>query len=201
MGGWSGCCAWPTPNEPSERAPGRKARPMHRAPAIPGEAEAMLEIGYTLSSEEFGPTDLVALAERAEEVGFTFALVSDHFHPWIDRQGQSPFVWSVIGAVAHATSRLRLGTGVTCPIVRYHPAIVAQAAATSAALMPGRFFLGLGSGENLNEHIVGKGWPSAPIRIEMMDEAVDIIRLLWKGGEQSFRGKYFTIDHARVSTL
>src|SRR5947207_9096014 len=141
--------------------------------------EPGFEIGYALSSEEHGPRELVAQARRAEEVGFAFALISDHFHPWIDRQGQSPFVWSVIGAIAQATTRLRLGTGVTCPIVRYHPAIVAQAAATSAALMPGRFFLGVGSGENLNEHIVGRGWPSAPIRIEMMDEAIDIIRLLW----------------------
>lgn len=161
----------------------------------------MAELGYALSSEEHPPSKLVSLARSAEEVGFTFALISDHFHPWLDRQGNSPFVWTVIGAIAHATARLRLGTGVTCPTVRYHPAIVAQAAATAAALMPGRFFLGIGSGENLNEHIVGRGWPSAPIRLEMMDEAVDIIRLLWKGGEQSFRGKYFTVDHARLYTL
>jgi len=126
----------------------------------------MLEIGYTLSSEEFGPADLVALAERAEDVGFTFALISDHFHPWIDRQGQSPFVWSVIGAVARATTGLRVGTGVTCPIMRIHPAIVAQAAATSAAMMPGRFFLGLGTGENLNEHVTGECWRPAAVRLD-----------------------------------
>jgi G6PDH family F420-dependent oxidoreductase len=161
----------------------------------------MAKIGYALSCEEHAPVDLVRYAKCAEDVGFEFALISDHFHPWIDRQGQSPFVWSVIGAIAQATSRLRLGTGVTCPIVRYHPAIVAQAAATSAALMPGRFFLGLGSGENLNEHIVGKGWPSAPVRQKMLEEAVEIIRLLWQGGEQSYFGTHFTVDHARLYTL
>src|SRR5437763_2254339 len=115
----------------------------------------MAEIGYSLASEEWGPRELVDLAERAERGGFSFALISDHFHPWIDRQGQSPFVWTVIGGIARATRRLRLGTGVTCPTMRIHPAIVAQAAATCAAMMPGRFFLGVGSGENLNEHILG----------------------------------------------
>jgi coenzyme F420-dependent glucose-6-phosphate dehydrogenase len=110
-------------------------------------------------------------------------------------------VWTVIGAIAQATTRLRLGTGVTCPTVRYHPAIVAQAAATSAALMPGRFFLGVGSGENLNEHIVGQGWPSAPVRQEMLEEAIEIIRLLWQGGERNFFGTHFTVDHARLYTL
>jgi G6PDH family F420-dependent oxidoreductase len=159
------------------------------------------KIGYALSSEEHAPTDLVRYARCAEDTGFDFALISDHFHPWIDRQGQSPFVWSVIGAIAQVTSRLRLGTGVTCPLVRYHPAIVAQAAATSAALMPGRFFLGLGSGENLNEHIVGKGWPSAPVRQKMLEEAIEIIRLLWQGGEQSYFGTHFSVDHARLYTL
>jgi coenzyme F420-dependent glucose-6-phosphate dehydrogenase len=161
----------------------------------------MVELGYALSSEEHTPNDLVRNAARAEEVGFTFALISDHYHPWIDRQGHSPFVWNVIGAIAHATTRLRLGTGVTCPTVRIHPAVVAQAAATSAAMMPGRFFLGVGSGENLNEHIVGEGWPSAPIRLDMLEEAVEVIRLLWQGGEQSYDGTYYTVDHARLYTL
>ena len=161
----------------------------------------MVEIGYALSCEEHAPNDLVRHAHEAEETGFTFALISDHFHPWIDRQGHSPFVWSVIGGIAHATRRLRLGTGVTCPIMRYHPAIVAQAAATSAAMMPGRFFLGVGSGENLNEHILGEGWPSAPVRQEMLEESIEIIRLLWQGGERSFDGTYFTVDHARLYTL
>src|SRR5919206_1834888 len=145
----------------------------------------MVELGYALSSEEHLPNDLIRYAQRAEEVGFTFALISDHYHPWIDQQGQSPFVWSVIGAIAQATQRLRLGTGVTCPIIRTHPAIIAQAAATSAALMPGRFFLGVGSGENLNEHVLGDKWPAPDERLEMLEEAVEVIRLLWQGGYQT----------------
>ena len=161
----------------------------------------MVELGYALSCEEHAPNDLVRHAQCAEEVGFKFAMISDHFHPWLDKQGHSPFVWSVIGGIAHTTQRIKLGTGVTCPIMRYHPAIVAQAAATSAAMMPGRFILGLGSGENLNEHILGEGWPSAPVRQDMLEEAIEIIRLLWQGGEQSFDGAYFTVDHARIYTL
>jgi coenzyme F420-dependent glucose-6-phosphate dehydrogenase len=161
----------------------------------------MLEIGYTLSSEEFGPSDLVRFAARAEEVGFSFALVSDHFHPWIDAQGHSPFVWSVIGGVAQATERLRLGTGVTCPLIRIHPGIVAQAAATSEAMMPGRFFLGVGTGENLNEHIFGDRWPPAAERQRMLEEAVACIRQLWKGEETSFRGDYYTVENARIYTM
>src|ERR1044072_1518791 len=117
-----------------------------------------MKIGYAMSSEEHGPADLVRYAQRAEQIGFEFALISDHYHPWIDRQGHSPFVWCVIGAIAQATSTLRLGTGVTCPIMRIHPAIIAQAAATAAAQMPGRFFLGVGAGENMKEHIVGEPW-------------------------------------------
>ena len=161
----------------------------------------MPEFGYALSSEEHGPAELVRFAQAAESAGFEFALISDHFHPWIDKQGQSPFAWTVIGAIAQATTRLRLGTGVTCPMVRYHPAIIAQAAATSAALMPGRFFLGVGSGENLNEHILGEGWPSAPVRQDMLEEAIAIIRLLWEGGEQSYNGEFYTLDHARLYSL
>jgi G6PDH family F420-dependent oxidoreductase len=161
----------------------------------------MLEVGYALSSEERSPRQLIELAKRAEETGFSFAMISDHYHPWIDRQGQSPFVWAVVGAIAEATERLRLGTGVTCPIQRIHPAIVAQAAATAAAMMPGRFFLGVGSGENLNEHVVGGRWPSPPIRLEMLEEAIEILRLLWQGDFQSFRGRYFEVDNARVYTL
>ncbi len=161
----------------------------------------MTEIGYALSSEEHMPNDLVRFACLAEEAGFSFALISDHYHPWIDKQGNAPFAWSVIGAISQVTRRLRLGTGVTCPIQRIHPAIVAQAAATSAAMMPGRFFLGVGTGENLNEHILGEGWPSAPIRQEMLEEAVAVIRQLWQGGMQSFDGAYFTVDHARIYSL
>ena len=148
----------------------------------------MLHLGYKLSSEEFGPADLVRQAARAEAAGFDFALISDHFHPWSDRQGQSPFVWAALGAIAHATEPLTVGTGVTCPIIRIHPAIVAHAAATVAALMPGRFFLGVGTGENLNEHVTGAKWPPVDVRREMLEEAVTIIRLLWQGGVQSHRG-------------
>jgi coenzyme F420-dependent glucose-6-phosphate dehydrogenase len=160
-----------------------------------------MDIGYSLSSEESTAADLVRYAVRAEEAGFSFALISDHFHPWLTRQGQSPFVWTVIGAIAHATKRLAIGTGVTCPIVRIHPAIIAQAAATAALLMPGRFFLGLGTGENLNEHILGLYWPPSDIRRKMLQEAVMILRLLWRGGSQSYRGEYFTVERAQVFSL
>jgi G6PDH family F420-dependent oxidoreductase len=160
-----------------------------------------MELGYALSSEEHPPNDLVRFAQRAEEVGFGFALISDHYHPWVDRQGHSPFVWCTIGGIAQATSRITLGTGVTCPLLRIHPAIIAQAAATAAAMMPGRFFLGLGTGENLNEHVVTDHWPNAPIRLEMLDEAIEVIRTLWQGGEQSHYGTYYSVEEARVYTL
>jgi coenzyme F420-dependent glucose-6-phosphate dehydrogenase len=161
----------------------------------------MLKIGYALSSEEHAPNDLVRYAQRAEEAGFDFALISDHYHPWIDHQGHSPFVWSVIGGIAQATQRLALGTGVTCPTMRIHPAIIAQAAATSAAMMPGRFFLGVGTGENLNEHILGDRWPPHDIRQEMLEEAVEAIRLLWQGDTLTYRGVHYTIENARIYTL
>ncbi|HEX6262418.1 MAG TPA: TIGR03557 family F420-dependent LLM class oxidoreductase [Actinomycetota bacterium] len=161
----------------------------------------MLQIGYTLSSEEFGPQDLVAFARRAEETGFSFALVSDHYHPWIDRQGHSPFVWSVLGGVSQTTERLRIGTGVTCPTIRIHPAIIAQAAATAACMLPGRFFLGVGSGENLNEHVLGDRWPAAAVRLDMLEEAIDVIRLLWEGETTSHRGEHYVLENARVYTL
>ena len=161
----------------------------------------MPELGYSLSCEEHAPNDLVGFAKSAEAAGFGFALVSDHFHPWIDAQGNSPFVWSVIGGVAQATERLRLGTGVTCPLIRIHPAIIAQAAATSAAMMPGRFFLGVGTGENLNEHVLGGKWPAPDQRLEMLEEAVEVIRLLWQGGYQTHRGKHYTVERARIYTL
>jgi G6PDH family F420-dependent oxidoreductase len=161
----------------------------------------MAQFGYALSSEEHPPNDLVRYAQRAEAVGFTFALISDHFHPWISAQGHSPFVWSVIGAIAHATDNLRLGTGVTCPTMRIHPAIIAQAAATSAAMMPGRFFLGVGTGENLNEHVTGNGWPPYDVRAEMLAEAVDAIRRLWSGETISMWGDYYIVEDARLFTL
>src|SRR5687767_4599123 len=160
-----------------------------------------MELGYAISSEEHQPNKLVEMARRAEETGFTFALISDHFHPWVDAQGHSPFVWSVIGGIAQVTDTLRLGTGVTCPTVRIHPAILAQAAATCAAMMPGRFFFGVGTGENLNEHILGDHWPPVDTRRDMLDEAVEIIRLLWQGGTHSFEGAYYTVENARLYTL
>jgi coenzyme F420-dependent glucose-6-phosphate dehydrogenase len=161
----------------------------------------MASIGYALSSEEHAPDLLVRNARLAEQAGFEFALISDHYHPWIERQGESPFVWAVIGAIANATERLRLGTGVTCPTIRIHPAVVAQAAATAAALMPGRFFLGVGSGENLNEHVVGDRWPPLAVRLEMLEEAISAIRELWRGKLVSHRGKHYTIENARLYTL
>ena len=158
----------------------------------------MLSIGYALSSEEFAPTELVQQAQAAERAGFEFAMISDHFHPWSHRQGHSPFVWSVIGAIAQTTDQIRIGTGVTCPIRRYHPAIIAQAAATSAMLMPGRFVLGLGTGENLNEHVVGGKWPIPAMRLEMLEEAVEVIVKLWQGGLQNHHGKHFTVEEAEL---
>ena len=162
---------------------------------------ADVQIGYAISSEEHLPNDIVRHAQMAEEAGFTYALISDHFHPWVDAQGHSPFVWSVIGGIATATERLRLGTGVTCPTIRIHPAIIAQAAATSAAMMPGRFFLGVGTGEALNEHITGERWPETEVRQEMLEEAVEVMRLLWQGGNQSYHGMYYTVENARLYTL
>jgi G6PDH family F420-dependent oxidoreductase len=161
----------------------------------------MVELGYALSSEELAAPALVDCARRAEEVGFGFALVSDHFHPWLDTQGQSPFVWTAIGAISQATDSLILGTGVTCPTMRMHPAIVAHAAATSAQLMPDRFFLGLGTGENLNEHVLGDRWPGHEERLEMLEEAIDVIRKLWAGGLVSHRGRHYTADRARLYSL
>jgi G6PDH family F420-dependent oxidoreductase len=161
----------------------------------------MDQLGYSLSSEEHRPAALVGYARRAEEAGFGFAVISDHFHPWIDRQGQSPFVWAVLGGIAQATERLRLGTGVTCPSLRIHPAIVAQAAATAGDLMPGRFFLGVGTGENLNEHILGDRWPEVDVRLEMLEEAVAVIRKLWEGSLTSHHGRYYTVENARIYTL
>jgi coenzyme F420-dependent glucose-6-phosphate dehydrogenase len=161
----------------------------------------MINLGFTLSSEEFGPRDLVRYAVRAEEAGFGFALISDHFHPWVDEQGHSPFVWVVIGGVAQATKHLQLGTGVTCPIIRIHPALVAQAAATAADLMPGRFFLGVGTGEALNEHITGVRWPPYTVRVSMLKEAISVIRELWGGSLVTHHGEYFTVENARIYTL
>jgi coenzyme F420-dependent glucose-6-phosphate dehydrogenase len=157
--------------------------------------------GYHLSAEEHLPQDLVRFARRAEEAGFEHAFVSDHFHPWVDAQGQSPFVWNVIGGIAGATERIRVGTGVTCPLIRIHPAIIAQAAATSAVMMDGRFFLGVGTGENLNEHVLGDKWPTPDERLELLEEAVELMRCLWDGGFQTFRGDHYLVEQARIYTL
>lgn len=161
----------------------------------------MTKIGFTLSSEEHGPRTLVEHARLAEQTGFSFLSISDHYHPWTDNQGQSPFVWGTIGAVAEATEEIELITGVTCPTTRIHPAIIAQAAATAADLMPGRFSLGVGSGEKLNEHILGDAWPSVEVRQEKLEEAIEVIRKLWSGHLVRHHGEHFTVDNARVYTL
>ena len=160
-----------------------------------------MRIGYFLSSEELSPGELLAQARLAEEAGFDGLWISDHFHPGNDEQGHSPFVWSVIGALAQATEKMKVTTAVTCPTVRVHPAIVAHAAATSAVLLEGRFALGVGSGEALNEHILGDRWPPAAERLEMLEEAVEVIRLLWEGGVQSHRGTHYRVEHARIYDL
>src|SRR3954454_8124318 len=160
-----------------------------------------MELGYAFSSEEHAPADLVRHARLAEEAGFGFGLISDHIHPWTNRQGHSGFVWSVLGAIAQSTSEFRIGTGVTCPLIRTHPAIIAHAAATVGCLMPGRFFLGVGTGENLNEHVLGARWPAPDERLEMLEEAVEVIRLLWQGGEQTHRGRHYTVDPTQIYHL
>jgi coenzyme F420-dependent glucose-6-phosphate dehydrogenase len=161
----------------------------------------MAKLGYSLSSEEFDAPTLVAQAERAEAAGFRFAGISDHFHPWIDAQGESPFVWAVLGAIATRTERLELITGVTCPTQRIHPALVAQAAATAAQLFGGRFSLGVGTGENLNEHIVGERWPSTVERQERLEEAIEVIRELWEGKLTSHRGQHYRVENARIYSM
>lgn len=164
-----------------------------------GEA-AMVEFGFTLSAEEQQPSELVRLAGEAERTGFSFATISDHFHPWTSTQGNSPFVWSVLGGIASTTKRIRVGTAVTCPLIRMHPAIVAHAAATVSAMMPGRFFLGLGTGENLNEHVTGSRWPSASERRDMLEEAAEVIRELWGGDMVDHHGRWYRVVDAQLFT-
>jgi coenzyme F420-dependent glucose-6-phosphate dehydrogenase len=159
------------------------------------------KLGYTLSSEEFDAPSLVAQAERAEQAGFSFASISDHFHPWIDEQGHSPFVWGTLGAISERTERIELMTGVTCPTTRIQPAIVAQAAATAASLLPGRFSVGVGTGENLNEHILGGRWPGVVERQDRLEEGIEVIRGLWEGKLMSHRGEHFTVENARIYSL
>ena len=160
-----------------------------------------MKIGYFLSCEEWGPKDLVGLAVKAQAAGFDDLWISDHYHPWNDAQGHSPFVWSVIGAIAAAAPGVGITTAVTCPTIRIHPAIIAHAAATSSLLLDGRFRLGLGSGEALNEHILGDRWPGAAERLEMLEEAIEVIRTLWKGGVRSHRGRHYRVEHARIYDL
>jgi G6PDH family F420-dependent oxidoreductase len=160
-----------------------------------------VKIGYFLSSEEWAPQDLVAQAVKAKDAGFEGLWISDHFHPWIDAQGHSPFVWTTIGAIAQAAPGMHVTTAVTCPTMRTHPAIIAQAAATSAVLLEGRFSLGVGSGEALNEHIFGDRWPEADERLEMLEESVEVIRTLWEGGVKSHRGRHYRVEHARIYDL
>jgi G6PDH family F420-dependent oxidoreductase len=162
--------------------------------------EAAVRIGYFLSCEEYAPSELLEQAELAEQAGFEALWISDHFHPWNDAQGESPFVWSMIGALARTTS-LPVTTAVTCPTVRVHPAVIAQAAATSAVLLEGRFVLGVGSGEALNEHVLGDAWPTTDVRLEMLEEAVGLIRDLWSGEFTSHRGRHYTVDTARIYTM
>lgn len=160
----------------------------------------MVKIGCFLSSEEFGPHEQIAQAKMAEEAGFEALWISDHYHPWIGEQGQSPFVWSVIGALSQTTS-LPVTTAVTCPTMRIHPAVLAQAAATSAVMLGGRFNLGIGTGENLNEHVLGDRWPPTDVRLEMLEEAVEVMRLLWEGGTKTHYGKHYTVENARIYTI
>ncbi|SPF00059.1 LLM class F420-dependent oxidoreductase [Streptomyces sp. MA5143a] len=160
----------------------------------------MPEFGYFLATEEFGPADLIEQARMAEQAGFDCLWISDHYHPWNDEQGQSPFVWSVIGALSEAVS-LPVETAVTCPTVRIHPAVVAQAAATSAVMTGGRFRLGLGSGEALNEHILGTHWPPTNVRLEMLEESIQIMRRLFTGEEVTHHGPHYTVENARLYTV
>lgn len=160
-----------------------------------------MRIGYFLSSEEHGPRELVEHAVMAQDAGFQGFWISDHFHPWTDRQGHSPFVWSTIGALAQATPGMEVTTAVTCPTMRIHPAVIAQAAATAAVLLDGRFTLGVGTGEALNEHIFSDRWPRAAERRAMLEEAVEVIRLLWEGGARSHHGRHYHVENAQIYDL
>lgn len=161
----------------------------------------MVQIGYTLSSEEFRPNELVEQAVKAEELGFQFASISDHFHPWMDSQGHSPFVWSTLGGIAARTSTIPVMTGVTALSWRYHPTILAQAVATVADMMPGRFRFGVGTGEALNEHVVGAPWPPVSIRQDMMIESLEIMRSLWEGNYTTVSGQFYEVHNAKLYTL
>lgn len=160
----------------------------------------MIEIGYTLSSEEHDARSLISYAAKAEEIGFSYLSISDHYFPWTDKQGQSNFVWTTLGAISQVTKTIEILTGVTAPIIRYHPAILAQATATCGTLFGERFAFGVGTGENLNEHIMATGWPETEIRQEMLKEAVELIRLLWEGNLVSYYGDYYAVENAKIFT-
>ncbi|MEU4744159.1 LLM class F420-dependent oxidoreductase [Actinosynnema sp. NPDC023658] len=160
-----------------------------------------MRIGYTLMTEQAGPRELVRHAALAEQAGFDFEVMSDHYSPWLDEQGHAPYAWSVLGAVTQVTERVELMTYVTCPTVRYHPAVVAQKAATVQLLSGNRFTLGLGAGENLNEHVVGRGWPPVNVRHELLREAVEIISQLFDGGYVNYSGQHFRVDSAKLWDL
>ncbi|MFD4293292.1 TIGR03557 family F420-dependent LLM class oxidoreductase [Rhodococcus sp. NPDC058505] len=160
-----------------------------------------MDVGYKLFAEGHAPPELVRQAIRAEDAGFDFVEISDHFHPWLDVHGHSGFAWSILAAIGASTDRIGLATGVTCPFLRYHPAVIAQAAATTAVLTDGRFVLGVGTGERLNEHVVGRGWPPIDVRQDMLRESIEIIRLLWSGGFHSYRGRFLNLDDGRVFDL
>ena len=157
-----------------------------------------MKLGLTLSSEEQGPLRLVDLAVLAEERGFDFVSISDHYHPWISAQGHSPFVWSVLGGIAAVTDTIEVGVGVSCPIMRVHPAILAQAVATTALLLDGRLVWGVGTGENLNEHVLGDPWPTYEVRAEMLEESIALVRRLWGEESVTHRGEYFVVEDARI---
>jgi G6PDH family F420-dependent oxidoreductase len=161
----------------------------------------MTRFGYTLMTEQSGPRELVRYAQAAEERGFDLLVASDHYSPWLESQGHSPYAWTLLGAVAQATDRVELMTYVTCPTMRYHPAVVAQSSATLQILAEGRFTLGLGSGERLNEHTTGEGWPGADVRQDMLAEAIEVIRKLHEGDLVTHRGEFFDVDTARVWDL
>src|SRR4051812_19261839 len=192
--------AWTTPARRTSWSPGPTGTCWASCDGTSSRGSDRMEIGYWLSSEEHDPRVLVRNAVRAEELGFTSAMISDHFHPWIREQGQASFVWAVIGAIANATSELRVGTGVAAPLIRMHPAVVAHAAATAGVLLEGRFFLGLGTGERLNEHVTGERWPGATERRAMLEEAVGVIRKLLAGDNVNHRGDFYRVENAQLFT-
>ncbi|ELY87783.1 G6PDH family F420-dependent oxidoreductase [Natrialba hulunbeirensis JCM 10989] len=161
----------------------------------------MTQFGYTLSSEEHGPTELVEYARRAEEIGFDFVSISDHFHPWVSAQGESAFVWSTLGGIATATDEIEVGVGVTCPTMRIHPVNVAHAVATVDVMFDDWFTFGVGTGENLNEHVTGERWPEHDVRLEMLEESMEVMRKLWTGQTTSHHGEHYTVENARLYTV